>query len=125
MNRLLIEKIRKVYKERLLEALSEVDVVDKEGNVLISKDLKVIHKDSGYEYTVADILKKDDGVGIVLRDPEAPRVDPAPSSDILDELDHQLQRYVAHGDEENVDALDSGDLFIVDEESFAKEYEVK
>ena len=50
MNRILVEKIRKVYTQVLLESLKEVDVVDTTGNVLISKDLKVVHKDSGYEY---------------------------------------------------------------------------
>ena len=52
-------KIRKIlleeYTGRLLKALSEVDVLDKQGNIIISKDLKVRHKDSGYEYTVDDL----------------------------------------------------------------------
>ena len=47
--------VRHEYKSRLLEALSEVDVVDQRGNILVSPDLKVRHKKSGYEYTVDDV----------------------------------------------------------------------
>ena len=123
MNKILVEKIRRTYTKRLLEALKEVDVLDKEGNVLISKDLKVFHKDSGYEYTVDDVLKTPDGIKIVLRSPETPRFPPASSTDIVAEVD---------GTEETHEYLsstlvddESGDLFVVDEESFEKEYEVK
>lgn len=122
MNKLLVEKIRKVYTNRLLEALKEVDVLDKEGNVLISKDLKVFHKDSGYEYTVSDVVNTPDGLKIVLRSPEAPRFEPAESTDLLDEADHESDRM-----EEEGEMLDDahGDVFIVDAESFEKEYDVK
>ena len=125
MNKVLVEKIRKIYTECLLEALSEVDVLDKEGNVLISKDLKVVHKDSGYEYTVSDIVKSDDGVGIVLRDPTEPRVEPQGSTAILDELDSQLQKYISRNISIETSEQEQGDIFIVDEDTFSKEYEVK
>ena len=123
MNKLLIEKIRKTYTRRLLEALKEVDLVDDAGNVLISKDLKVFHKDSGYEYTVDDILKTPDGMKIVLRNPEDPRFNPPPSSDTLDEVmldieDIEIVPDNILDDEEEV-------LFVVDEKTFEKEYEVK
>ena len=122
MNKLLVEKIRKVYTNRLLEALKEVDVLDKEGNVLISKDLKVFHKDSGYEYTVSDVVTTPDGLKIVLRSPESPRFEPAESTDLLDESAHESDRI-----EEEGEMLDDahGDVFIVDAESFEKEYDVK
>ena len=128
-NRLLIEKARRIYTRRLLEAISETDVVDKEGNVLISKDLKVVHKDSGYEYTVDDVVKTGDKVSIVLRAPDEPRFEPAPSTDILDELDKQLTNFIS-GDVEishdgEAPSEDTGDVFVVDEEAFEKEYEIK
>ena len=122
MNSLLVEKIRRVYTGRLLEALKEVDVVDSEGNVLIAKDLKVFHKDSGYEYTVDDVVKTPDGVKVVLRSPEMPRFLPADSTELLDEMADEVQEYLTDIVD---DDSESGDLFVVDEESFAKEYEVK
>jgi len=123
MNKILVEKIRRTYTRRLLEALKEVDVLDQEGNVLISKDLKVFHKDSGYEYTVDDVLKTPDGIKIVLRSPETPRFSPASSTDIVSEVDDAEPTREYAPDELVDDEL--GDLFVVDEESFEKEYEVK
>lgn len=122
MNKLLVEKIRKVYTSRLLEALKEVDVLDKEGNVLISKDLKVFHKDSGYEYTVSDVVNTPDGLKIVLRSPESPRFEPAESTGLLDESEQDY-----YETDREVEMLDDtqGDVFVVDVESFEKEYEVK
>tara|TARA_B100000131_G_C17850401_1_gene505691 strand:+ start:160 stop:543 length:384 start_codon:yes stop_codon:yes gene_type:complete len=127
MNKLLVEKMRRVYTNRLLEALKEVDVLDKEGNVLISKDLKVVHKDSGYEYTVDDVVRSADGISFVLREPDEPRFDPASSTDILDELTERLEQYLERvvGDDDSDEPSEIGDVFIVDEESFEKEYEVK
>ena len=128
MNKLLVEKIRKAYTKRLLEALSEVEVVDKEGNILISKDLKVFHKKSGYEYTVDDVVKHGDGIGIVLRKPEEPRFDPADSTEILDELDQldqRVERFISPAEDAPDDHSLDDDVFIVDEKSFAEEYEVK
>ena len=123
MKKILVEKIRKVYTSRLLEALSEVDVVDKEGNVLISKDLKVIHKDSGFEYTVSDVVKNSDGdLDIVLRMPDEPRMEPQNSTALLDELDIRLRKYVSDA----VSPPEEDDtLFVVDAKDFEKEYEVK
>jgi len=128
MNKMLIEKIRKVYTKCLLEAISEVDVLDNEGNVLISKDLKVVHKDSGYEYTVSDIIKGEKGIDIVLRDPTEPRMEPQESTAILDELDLQLQNYISRPNNDiSIEPLEQeqGDIFIVDEKTFSKEYEIK
>ena len=122
MNKLLVEKIRRVYTSRLLEALKEVDVVDGEGNVLISKDLKVFHKDSGYEYTVDDVVRTPDGIKIILRSPEMPRFPEAESTELLDEMAEEVQEYLADEIEE---PEDSGELFVVDEKAFEKEYEVK
>lgn len=134
---------RKEYKKRLFEALSEVDMFDKEGNPIVSKDLKVTHKDSGYEYTVDRVMDK----RIVLRSPEAPRFDapgeeeilgaPPNESGQLDEDDVSIpqktlppqiptdaqavavQDTIMPGEEEEEI------LFVIDQEEFEKEYEVK
>jgi hypothetical protein len=125
MNKLLIERIRKVYTTRLLEALKEVDLVDGEGNILISKDLKVFHKKSGYEYTVDDVVNTGDGIKVILREPEDPRFLPPASTDILDEMSADL----LNNPDISIDAGLEDDpeevLFVVDEETFEKEYEVK
>ena len=104
MNKILIEKIRKVYTTRLLEALKEVDVVDNEGNVLISQDLKVFHKGSGYEYTVDDVIRTPDGIKVVLRNPESPRFSPADSTQALDEVSDEVHEYLTvTADDDNPD----------------------
>jgi hypothetical protein len=60
-----------------MKKLKELDVQDKEGNIVISPDLKVRHKDSQYEYTVDSVIKDDDKeIVVLLRLPEMPRVDP-------------------------------------------------
>ena len=80
-----IELIKKEYKNRLFEALGESDVLDSHGNILITKDLKVRHKGSGYEYTVDDVITQADGVKIVLRSPETPRIEPPGEEALLGE----------------------------------------
>ena len=126
MNKVLSEQMLRVYTRRLLEALSEVDVTDKEGNVLISKDLKVVHKDSGYEYTVDDVITDQDGnVSFALRAPEDPRIDPPGSEGILVTSGPRMgSHHSQHPNDENYPP-EEGEIYIVDEKDFEKEYEVK
>jgi len=108
------------YKQRLLEAISEVDVVDDQGNIIIAKDLKVRHKDSGYEYTVDDVVDDAGAISVVLREPSEPRFEPAGSEALLGSPPNQqldLNEDDAAEEEEVV--------FIVDQAEFEKEYEVK
>ena len=119
------------YKKRLLEALDEVELIDKQGNIMISKDLKVRHKKSGYEYTVDDIITSPDNgeLTIALRSPESPRVPnpgteellggPPGQSHFLGEEDIPLGAYDPEvAEEEEVQ------IFLVNPEDFEKEYEV-
>ena len=46
-----------------MKKLKELDVQDKAGNIVISPDLKVRHKDSQYEYTVDSVIKDDNRFG--------------------------------------------------------------
>lgn len=118
----------RVYTRRLLEALSEVDVTDKEGNVLISKDLKVIHKPSGYEYTVDDVITDPDGnVTFALRAPEDPRIEPAGAEGILmTSLATEPIRSRAGDHPDDIDfPPEEGEVYVVDQEAFEKEYIVK
>ena len=134
---------RKEYRKRLLEALSEIDMFDEEGKPIITTDLKVTHKDSGYEYTVDKIM----GKRIVLRSPESPRFDspgeeeilggPAMEQQQLDEDDVSLPQKSLPPqipvDAEEVmvqDTILPGEeeeevLFVIDQEEFEREYEIK
>ena len=123
------------YRKRLLEALSEVDVIDKAGNVIISKDLKVRHKDSGFEYTVDRVEGTGDNLQIYLRDPEGPRV-PDPGEESLLSANSNLNNTLTEQDpveitppeydpELEFEDISDVDIFVVDKTEFEKEYEVK
>ena len=117
----LTEVLFKEYNQRLLRVISEVNVVDDRGNIIISKDLKVRHKDSGYEYTVEDVINDEDGVKVALRDPEEPRVDTPGEEGIINE-DPDSPSLVGDSGEE---IYDGENIFIVDAEEFEKEFEVE
>lgn len=71
----LISEMRAVYRRRLNEAtqgLNEVEIQDKQGNVILSPGLKVRHKKSKFEYTVKSIDRA--AKTVCLLPPEAPRV---------------------------------------------------
>lgn len=129
MNKVLTEQLRKEYVSKLLEALKEVDIIDKEGNILISRDLKVFHKDSGYEYTVHDVVNTPEGIKVMLRLPDTPRPIQGKATKALDEIstDNQGGSEDLHDntDQAALSDLIDDDIFVVDEESFEKEYEVK
>ena len=146
----LIEVLKLEYNARLKSVLREADVFDSAGNVLITPDLKVRHKKSGYEYTVDKVLgDKSGSVQIVLRDPSEPRFNPPPEGaevlggledEVLAEDDELLANNVAaidnlHSDltvdpEGEIESTSSPDpaaeevVFIVDQSEFEKEYEV-
>lgn len=69
----IIALMHEEYVSHLRGILSEVDVFDSRGKLIIGPDLKVIHKSSGYEYTVDNVRGKKGNVQITLRTPESPR----------------------------------------------------
>ena len=115
--------------------LRELDVQDKHGNIVISPDLKVRHKDSQFEYTVDSVIKDDnDETVVLLRMPEEPRIDQenqtsSPdhlmkdlrSGNVLYEVDPDIEVYEPSGDEPE----STEDLLAVPSDEFEKEYEVK
>jgi len=127
----LLEMFRSEYDNRLNEVIGEADVFDDDGKVILSPDLKVRHKDSGYEYTI-DKVEGDEGdeVKIYLRSPETPRVEPAPEEksllgeprqeEILGEQDPPAPTAATEEPEEEPSEI----VFVVDQEEFEKEYEV-
>lgn len=96
MNKRIVESMRRVLLRRIVENLDEVDVIGKDDKVIISKDLKIRHIPSQFEYTVADVLQDaGDEVVVKLRAPDASRFD------------------------------DEAETLEVDQETLEKEYEVK
>ena len=123
------------YTSKLVKALNEIDVLDSQGNIIISKDLKVRHKDSGYEYTIDDVISDEDGMQVVLRDPEEPRIEPEGDEGmIMDSTlppNHPRASMVpddaaAEIDlEKDTDSTDSEETYyIIDKDEFEKDYEL-
>lgn len=126
-NRGLVTLLRKAYLQRINEALEEADVLDKKGNLVIRKGLKVRHKDSQYEYTV-DTIDQNPRTGeiqLTLRLPEEPRFQPPGAEGVLGETDLVPDRGedapIAAADE----LADDDVIFTIDQEEFEKDYEVK
>jgi hypothetical protein len=123
-----------------MNVVSETDVQDSEGRVVISPGLKVRHKDSQYEYTVDSVTQDEKGKHVVVLNlPEEPRFDSEPSGgavlsdlvdrDIIYEVDPGLMIYepenVDHS-AEDVESPEAGvDFLAVPEDEFEKDYEVK
>ena len=126
----LIETMRKSYYSRLLEVLGESDVRDRHGNIVIQPGLKVRHKDSQFEYTVASVKEDGDKVVITLQSPEAARFYPAAAEEVLGEeapISPVSQEEEAQDQEVMPTAYDDSEveIFVVDEKEFEKDYEVK
>jgi hypothetical protein len=148
---IVLELMREEYQKRLQEALSETDVFDDQGNVLISQGLKVRHKDTQFEYTVDDVIEDPESgkTMIKLKLPEEPRFDPPPEDEgliadvpppednVLGEQDpagptprRAIEPHAAALPDDDPTALqaqpeEEGELFMIDQEEFEKEYEVK
>jgi hypothetical protein len=116
----IIQIMREEYQKKLLDVLGESDVYDDRGNMVLGKDLKVRHKDTQYEYTVDDVEENPEtgDVDITLNLPEEPRIDPPTTGD---PTELQPDRYKL----KNQDAIGEDEVFVVDQEEFEKEYEVK
>ena len=137
----LVGLLREAYSERLRQVLSEIDVLDKDGHVIISKDLKVRHKKSGFEYTVDSVKQVGKDVKVVLRKPEVPRVEdpgavgvipsaePARKPEMIRDVD--LRKKPEGKASAKMPPLphemqaDDSPVFIVDKKEFEKEYTVE
>jgi hypothetical protein len=117
----IIRMMRDEYRKRLTEVLDESDVFDDRGNMIIGKDLKVRHKDTQYEYTVDDVEENPEtgDTDITLNLPEKPRIDPP-----ADPLAQGTDRYKIKGPKGSSKTGEE-EVFMVDQEEFEKEYEVK
>jgi len=91
----LIKMIREEYTNRLLQLevaakIAEAQLLDQKGNVLVTQDLKVKHKESGYEYTVDRVEGEGEEAVIYLRKPDVARFTPPAASKQMNELDGEL-----------------------------------
>jgi len=148
----LLDVLRHEYAQRLYEVLGESDVFDDQGNLILSPDLKVRHKKSGYEYTISHVKgDKPGSVQIALRDPEEPRFDAPPEGEEVlagpddynalnedDDLpvDSRIPDLLDTSPEVDVDSKvqaiaaltdeppEDEVIFVIDQEEFEKEYEV-
>lgn len=135
MSKQIIEMMRREYTMRLLEALTETDLLDKSGKVVVGAGLKVRHKDSQYEYTVDSVDQGPDGkYKVTLRNPDAPRFEPSPSDALLGEEDGLMAadplgpdqpEVVKVTPQEEEPLVGPDDLIIIDQSEFEKDYEVK
>ena len=150
-SKFILEVLRSEYSRRLDEVIGEADAFDDRGNMILTPDLKVRHKKSGYEYTIANVKGEKPGdIKIVLREPEEPRFEPPPegeevlggpeSTDSLNEqeADPRIPQLldpsqpVEPAEDDPVTAIaalvdeEPKDevVFVIDQEEFEKEYEV-
>ena len=133
--RQLIELMFEQYKSRLRLLINETDVYDEEGNILLTRDLKVRHKKSQYEYTVDDVFvdSMTGDVKIALRLPSEPRFEPPPDDPDILIKDRATKELLDEDDLLDVSTLTTDELrdppdemiFVIDQEEFEKEYEVK
>jgi hypothetical protein len=131
-----IKIMRDEYKHRLLEVMKEADVFDDQGNLLVTKDLKVRHKKSQYEYTVDDVFADPNSgkLKIILRLPDEPRISPpgaegiladTPEPEIIGEDELIISKEEGGASDIGEDELDDELVFVVDQAEFEKDYEVK
>ena len=127
--------MRDEYRHRLLEVIKEADVFDSQGNLLITPDLKVRHKKSQYEYTVDDVFADpvSGKLKIILRLPDEPRIDPpgaegiiadTPDPDIIEEDELIISKEETEETDIGEDERDEL-VFVIDQQEFEKDYEVK
>ena len=121
--------------------LDEIDIKDKQGNVIVSPGLKVRHKKSQYEYTIDNVVQDPDGeVNVILKMPEEPRFEPPPEEDTVINDDKDLRDgemlyeidpsglYLTVPETETEDPtapLQDDEFLAVPQDEFEKEYEVK
>jgi len=129
----IIELIREEYTNRLLQLevaakLAESEVSDPRGNILITKDLKVRHKESGYEYTVDHVDGDGDDMIIYLRKPEVPRVEVPLVAKRMNEMERSADIDIINIEMPDGESLADNsnqeleDVFAVKVDEFEKEY---
>ena len=115
--------------------ITETDVKNSRGEIIISPGLKVRHKESQFEYTVDGVVKDDSGtINVVLRLPDEPRFDSDAQSDdvihsraksdsnLIYEIDPVNLYYEPSPEDSDEDDIE---MISVPQKEFESEYEVK
>ena len=116
--------IREEYVNRLLQLeiaarIAEAQLMDQRGNVLLSPDLKVKHKQSGYEYTVDRVEGEGENAIIFLRKPDVPRLTPPLVSKTIQEDDELSDTPISVAPPEQEE---EPEVFAITVSDFEKEY---
>lgn len=125
MKKSILNEMRRQYLLRLLENLGEAEIFDKRGNMLLTKDLKVTHRDSGFEYTV-DKVRTDPASGKVLihlRKPDEPRFEPPGEQGLLSDMPGDFPEFMPK--QNHRDRIGDDDIFVISQKDFEKDYEVE
>lgn len=120
----IIKMIREEYVNRLLQLeiaarIAEAQLMDQRGNVLLSPDLKVKHKQSGYEYTVDRVEGEGENAIIFLRKPDVPRLTPPLVSKTIQEDDELSDTPISVAPPEQEE---EPEVFAITVSDFEKEY---
>lgn len=119
--------------------ISETNLEDSQGNVVIKPGLKVRHSDSQFEYTVEDVIDGSSGIEVILRTPESPRKDlenlEPGTTDVLGDNKKQVmyefevsassEDYYYPDEDSNPQEEETVEFISVGKEEFEKDYEVK
>jgi hypothetical protein len=135
----IIRLLHEEYQQQLVAKLQEVALFDSRGTLVIDKDLKVIHKPSGYVYTVKGVTGDPGSAKVVLRAPEEPRIESQKPSHLPPKESEMLEDSDPEKDQEKEDKKDWGikaypkevappksdkgeTMFVIDQKEFEKYY---
>lgn len=122
MKKEIIKKMLAEYTNMLDSIIvEEISVFDEEGNQIVSKDLKVVHVDSKFEYTVDNVTGVKGNALITLRRPDVPR-DSAVSKEEL-HPDFAVTHDANSNQPPKDISLDSEEYFTVTQQDFEKNYQ--
>ena len=119
------KRIKQIIREEFLQRLAvvecaariaEAELYNKKGQLLVSPDLKVKHKKSGYEYTVDSVDGQGEDAVIRLRKPDIPRIDPPDVTKRMNELDDETAPPITPIE------MEGAEIFTITAEEFEEEY---
>ena len=116
MKALMLKEYEDRIKNFIILAENSVATHDKKGRLILTPDLKVRHKKSGFEYTIKKVEDNQGNVTLVLRTPDAPRFDASQTNKKVlgGSIDSEEFKLPSFSDEE----------VEVSQQEFEKDYEV-
>jgi len=116
MKALMLKEYEDRIKNFIILAENSAATHDKKGRVILTPDLKVRHKKSGFEYTIKKVEDNQGNVTLILRTPDAPRFDASQTNKKVlgGSIDSEEFKLPSFSDEE----------VEVSQQEFEKDYEV-